>query len=169
MCLVSYEQLAPAYGCGASYYFGDVHFWGGFRENQRMIAVCDAFHWVSGCTAIGAWSFHGSHAPPRRGIRRPLQMPSTVTTTIRWTTSSHNPFVYKDGCFTVPTGPGLGYGRLDQEEKYNWLYKSQDKSTNSPINGVPIGCRHFPSSDALQDKVEIVTGAVRVGEKPCPA
>src|SRR5262249_10235002 len=44
MCLVAWDQLAPGIRLrSVDIILSDVHFWGGFRDNQRMMAVCDAF------------------------------------------------------------------------------------------------------------------------------
>ena len=59
MCLVSHEQLAPGIRLGSvDVILSDVHFWGGFRANQKMIAVCEAFGLAVGCTAIASSAFH---------------------------------------------------------------------------------------------------------------
>ena len=44
MCVVAAEHLAPAVRLGSvDVILADPHYWGGFRENRRMMAVCSAF------------------------------------------------------------------------------------------------------------------------------
>ena len=127
MCLVSYEQLAPGIRArSVDIILADVHFWGGFRENQRLIAVCDAFQ-------LGV----GLHSDRELGISTAAMLHlAAASPSIRYAIDSHyhdqiddvitRPMVYKDGCFGVPTGPGLGVEvDWDKVEKYNRLYKSQ--------------------------------------------
>ena len=67
MCLVSHEQLAPGIRLGSvDVILSDVHFWGGFRANQKMMAVCEAFGWRWECTQIASSAF-----PPRRWCTSP--------------------------------------------------------------------------------------------------
>jgi glucarate dehydratase len=127
MCLVSYEQLAPGIQMRSiDVILADVHFWGGFRENQRMMAVCDAFQ-------LGV----GLHSDRELGISTAAMLHlAAASPSMQYAIDSHyhdqvddiitQPFVYKEGCFAVPTGPGLGV-EVDWEkvEKYNRLYKSQ--------------------------------------------
>jgi glucarate dehydratase len=127
MCLVSYEQLAPGIRSrSVDIILADVHFWGGFRENQRLIAVCDAFQ-------LGV----GLHSDRELGVSTAAMLHlAAASPSIRYAIDSHyhdqvddvitQPMVYKDGCFGVPTGAGLGI-EVDWEkvEKYNRLYKSQ--------------------------------------------
>ena len=127
MCLVSYEQLAPGIRMrSVDIILADVHFWGGFRENQRMIAVCDAFQ-------LGV----GLHSDRELGISTAAMLHlAAASPSMKYAIDSHyhdqvddvvtHPMVYKDGCFDVPSGPGLGV-EVDWEkvEKYNRLYKSQ--------------------------------------------
>ena len=88
MCLVNYEQLAPGIRLrSVDIILADVHFWGGFRENQRMIAVCDAFQLGVGLHSdreLGV-STRG-HAPLGRSVAFHAVTPSTVIITTRWTT-----------------------------------------------------------------------------------
>ena len=127
MCLVSYEQLAPGIRMrSVDIILADVHFWSGFRENQRMIAVCDAFQ-------LGV----GMHSDRELGVSTAAMLHlAAASPSMQYAIDSHyhdqvddiisQPFVYKDGCFTVPTGPGLGVTvDWDQVAKYNRLYKSQ--------------------------------------------
>ena len=127
MCLVSFEQLAPGIRLrSVDIILADVHFWGGFRENQRMIAVCDAFQ-------LGV----GLHSDRELGISTAAMLHLAASSpSMVYAIDSHyhdqvddiitQPFVYQEGCFAVPTGPGLGV-TLDPEkvEKYHRLYLEQ--------------------------------------------
>jgi glucarate dehydratase len=75
MCLVSFEQLAPGIRMRSiDVVLSDVHLWGGFRENQRMIAVCDAFQ-------VGV----GMHSDRELGISTsPLYLPCASSCTPSW-------------------------------------------------------------------------------------
>jgi glucarate dehydratase len=109
MCLVSFDQLAPGIRLrSVDIVLADVHFWGGFCENQRMMAVCDAFQ-------LGV----GMHCDRELGISTALMLhlaPSSPSVVYAIDSHYHDqvdviittPFTYQDGHFTVPQGPGLG-------------------------------------------------------------
>jgi glucarate dehydratase len=127
MCLVSFEQLAPGIRLrSVDIILSDVHFWGGFRENQRMMAVCDAFQ-------LGV----GMHSDRELGVSTAAMLHLAASSpSMIYAIDSHyhdqvddiitRPFVYEQGHLTVPNGPGLGI-ELDWEkvEKYNRLYNSE--------------------------------------------
>jgi glucarate dehydratase len=127
MCLVSFDQLAPGIRMhSVDIVLADIHFWGGFRENQRMIAVCDAFQ-------LGV----GLHSDRELGISTAAMLHLAASSpSMVYAIDSHyhdqvddlitKPFVYRDGCFEVPCGPGLGVN-LDPEkvEKYHRLYREK--------------------------------------------
>jgi glucarate dehydratase len=125
MCLVNYEQLAPGIRLrSVDVILADVHFWGGFRENQRMIAVCDAFQ-------LGV----GMHSDRELGISTAAMLHlAAASPSITYAIDSHyhdqaddvitKPFQYREGCFAVPSGPGLGVTLdPDKVEKYHRLYR----------------------------------------------
>jgi glucarate dehydratase len=127
MCLVAYDQLAPGIRLrSVDVVLSDVHFWGGFRENQRMIAVCDAFQ-------LGV----GMHSDRELGISTAAMLHLAASTpSMSYAIDSHyhdqvddvieTPFEYKNGFFMVPEGPGLGVNvDWDKVAKYHRLYKSQ--------------------------------------------
>jgi glucarate dehydratase len=126
MCLVSPEQLAPGIRLrSVDIILSDVHFWGGFRENQRMIAVCDAFQ-------LGV----GMHSDRELGISTAAMLHlAAATPSLAYAMDSHyhdqvadiitTPFQYEAGCFQVPTGCGLGVEiDWDQVDKYHRLYQT---------------------------------------------
>ena len=127
MCLVSFEQLAPGIRMrSVDVILADVHFWGGLRENQRMMTVCEAFQ-------LGV----GMHSDRELGISTAAMLHlAAASPALAYTIDSHyhdqvddiitRPFRYSNGCFDVPVGPGLGVEvDWDQVKKYNRLYKEQ--------------------------------------------
>lgn len=127
MCLVAYDQLAPGIRLrSVDVVLSDVHFWGGFRENQRMMAVCDAFQ-------LGV----GMHSDRELGISTAAMLHlAASSSSLAYAIDSHyhdqvddvitKPFVYQQGCFAVPDGPGLGVEvDWDKVEKYHRLYKKE--------------------------------------------
>jgi glucarate dehydratase len=127
MCLVSPEQLAPGIRLrSVDVVLSDVHFWGGFRENQKMMAVCDAFQ-------IGV----GMHSDRELGISTAAMLHLAASSpSLVYAIDSHYhdqtgdvitaPFKYEEGTFKVPEGDGLGV-EVDWEQvgKYHELYKQQ--------------------------------------------
>jgi glucarate dehydratase len=124
MCLVAYDQLAPGIRLrSVDVILADVHFWGGFRENQRMIAVCDAFQ-------LGV----GMHSDRELGLSTAAMLHLAASSpTLVYAIDSHyhdqvddiltESFVYRDGFLFVPDGPGLGVEvDWDKVEKYHRLY-----------------------------------------------
>lgn len=124
MCLVAWEQLAPGIRMrSVDVILSDVHYWGGFRQNQRMIAVCDAFQ-------LGV----AMHSDRELGISTAAMLHLAASSpSITYAIDSHyhdqvddiitRPFQYKEGFFEVPQGPGLGVEiDWDKVEKYHRLY-----------------------------------------------
>ncbi len=127
MCLVSFEQLAPGIRMrSVDVILADVHFWGGFRDNQRMMAVCDAFQ-------LGV----GMHSDRELGISTAAMLHLTAASpSLVYAIDSHyhdqvddiitRPFLYREGRFDVPLGPGLGVEiDRDKVERYHRLYREQ--------------------------------------------
>ncbi len=127
MCLVSFEQLAAGIRMrSVDIVLADVHFWGGFRENQRMIAVCDAFQ-------LGV----GMHSDRELGVSTAAMLHlAAASPSMVYAVDSHYhdqvddivtvPFRYRDGHFDVPSGAGLGVEvDWDKVHRYNRLYKAQ--------------------------------------------
>lgn len=115
MCVVAFEQLAPAIRIGAvDIVLADPHYWGGFRANQEMMAVCRAF-------GLGV----GMHSDNDLGISTAAKLHlAAASPRLAYAIDSHHaehsddlilePFELSDGHFTVPTGPGLGV-ELDRD------------------------------------------------------
>jgi glucarate dehydratase len=115
MCVVAFEQLAPAIRAGAvDVVLADPHYWGGLRANQRMIAVCDAF-------GLGV----GMHSDNDLGVSTAAKLHlAAASPSITYAIDSHHlehvddlieePLELGAGRLAVPTGPGLGV-QLDSE------------------------------------------------------
>ena len=116
MCLVAWDQLAPGIRMRAvDVILSDLHFWGGFAANRRMIAVAEAFN-------LGI----GMHSDRELGISTAGMLHlAAATPYITHAIDSHyhdqvddvitRPFVYRDGHLDVPDGPGLGV-ELDRDK-----------------------------------------------------
>jgi glucarate dehydratase len=123
MCLIGPEQLAPGIRLrSVDVILADVHFWGGFRANQKMAAVVEAFN-------LGI----GMHSDRELGISTAAMVHLACTIPgLTYAIDSHyhdqaddiitKPWVYRDGRFELPTGPGLGVeldrGKLDFYHRY---------------------------------------------------
>lgn len=115
MCVVAFEHLAPAIRVGAvDVVLADPHYWGGFRANLRLMAVCDAF-------GLGV----GMHSDNDLGISTAAKLQlAAASPELAYAIDTHHeehvddlivePLTVVDGSFTVPTGPGLGV-ELDRE------------------------------------------------------
>lgn len=130
MCLVNFEQLAPGIRMrSVDVILADVHFWGGFRENLRLAAVCDAFQ-------LGL----GMHSDRELGVSTAAMLHlAAATPNLTYAIDSHyhdqvddiltEPFKYHDGHFAVPEGPGLGVELdWDKVEKYNRWYEKHGEA-----------------------------------------
>jgi glucarate dehydratase len=131
MCLVNWEQLAPGIRMhSVDVILSDLHFWGGFQQNRKMIAVAEAFN-------LGI----GMHSDRELGVSTAAMLHfAAATPYLTHAIDSHyhdqlddvitRPFVYDKGCMKVPDGPGLGV-ELDRDkvEKYHRLYR-QDGAVN---------------------------------------
>lgn len=128
MCVVDFAHLAPAARMGAvDIVLADIGYWGGFRANQQMMAVCDAFK-------LGL----GIHAHGELGIARAAMLHlALVSPSMAYAIDDHSidlggdittagPAVH-DGVLTVPTRPGLGV-ELDRDamERYQRLWEEAD-------------------------------------------
>jgi glucarate dehydratase len=109
MCLISPDQLAPGIRARSiDVILADVHYWGGFRANQKMAGVCEAF-------GLGV----GMHSDRELGISTAAMVHlACALPNLNYAIDSHyhdqiddiitEPWVYRAGQFQLPTGPGLG-------------------------------------------------------------
>jgi glucarate dehydratase len=124
MCLVNYEQLAPGIRLGSvDVILSDVHFWGGFRTNQKMMAVCEAFGLAVGMHSdreLGvstAAMVHLAAASPQLAYAVDSHYPDQTGDVIT------EPFEIRDGHLEVPHDPGLGVELdPDEVERYHRVY-----------------------------------------------
>jgi len=124
MCLVNYEQLAPGIRLGSvDIILSDVHFWGGFRTNQKMMAVCEAFGLAVGMHSdreLGvstAAMVHLAAASPQLAYAIDSHYPDQVGDVLT------APIEIRDGHIEVPQAPGLGVELdPDEVERYHRLY-----------------------------------------------
>src|SRR5580658_8993336 len=127
MCLVAWDQLAPGIRMRAvDVILSDLHYWGGFQQNRKMIAVAEAFN-------LGI----GMHSDRELGISTSAMLHlAAATPYITYAIDSHYhdqvddlitaPFVYEGGCMRVPDGPGLGV-ELDRDKlaRYHAAYEKE--------------------------------------------
>ncbi len=116
MCLIATDQLAPGIRMrSVDVILADVHYWGGFRANQKMVAVAEAFN-------VGV----GMHSDRELGISTAAMVHLACTIpNLAYAIDSHyhdqaddvitTPWVYRDGAFELPSGPGLGV-ELDRDK-----------------------------------------------------
>ncbi|HSS35483.1 MAG TPA: enolase C-terminal domain-like protein, partial [Patescibacteria group bacterium] len=116
MCLIGPEQLAPGIRArSVDVILADVHFWGGFRANQKMAAVVEAFN-------LGL----GMHSDRELGISTAAMVHLACSIpNLTYPIDSHyhdqaddiitKPWVYRAGRFDLPEGPGLGV-ELDRDK-----------------------------------------------------
>ena len=116
MCLIGPDQLAPGIRLrSVDVILADVHFWGGFRANQKMAAVAEAF-------GLGV----GMHSDRELGISTAAMVHLACSIpNLNYAIDSHyhdqaddiitEPWTYRDGAFELPTGPGLGV-EIDQDK-----------------------------------------------------
>jgi len=127
MCLVAWEQLAPGIRMrSVDVILSDLHYWGGFQQNRKMIAVAEAFN-------MGI----GMHSDRELGISTAAMLHLAASTPyISYAIDSHyhdqiddlitKPFKYENGCMRVPTSPGLGV-ELDRDKlkQFHEAYKAE--------------------------------------------
>jgi glucarate dehydratase len=125
MALVAFEQLAPGIRLGAvDIILSDVHFWGGFTKNQRMMAVCEAF-------GLGV----GMHSDRELGVSTAAMLHlAAASPSLSYAIDSHypdqvgdvitEPFRFDNGELPVPDVPGLGVELdLDEVERYRRYFE----------------------------------------------
>lgn len=116
MCLIGPDQLAPGIRArSVDVILADVHYWGGFRANQKMAAVCEAFN-----LGVGMHSDRELGVSTAAMVHLACAIPNLV-----YAIDSHyhdqaddiitTPWAYRDGAFELPSGPGLGV-ELDRDK-----------------------------------------------------
>jgi glucarate dehydratase len=121
-CLIAPAQLAPGIRArSVDVILADVHYWGGFRANQNMAAVCEAF-------GLGV----GMHSDRELGISTAAMVHLACSIpNLTYAIDSHyhdqlddvitQPWVYSEGRFELPKGVGLGV-ELDRD-KVNYYHR----------------------------------------------
>jgi len=116
MCLIGPDQLAPGIRArSVDVIPADVHYWGGFRANQKLAAVCEAFN-------LGL----GMHSDRELGVSTAAMVHlACAIPNLTYAIDSHyhdqvddvitTPWIYRDGAFELPSGPGLGV-ELDRDK-----------------------------------------------------
>jgi glucarate dehydratase len=109
MCVVQFEQLAPAIEMRAvDVVLADPHYWGGLIECRRLMAVCDAFrlgvglHSDNDLGVSTAARLHLAAASPELVFAIDLHTPEHADELLV------EPLVCRGGVLRVPTAPGLG-------------------------------------------------------------
>lgn len=130
MCVINFDQIPLGVRTRCiDIILSDVHYWGGLIANKRLAGVCETFQ-------IGL----GMHSDRELGVSTAAQVHlAAALPYISYACDSHyhhqaddiitRPFKYQDGCFAVPSGPGLGV-ELDREklEKYARLHEEQGEA-----------------------------------------
>ena len=116
MCAIQLDELPQAIRLGAfSVALLDPVDWGGVTAFQKAAAACQVFQ-------IGI----GMHSGGEAGISTALQLQlAAALPVLPYAIDSHyhhqtadvitKPFEYRDGCFQLPEGPGLGV-EIDEDE-----------------------------------------------------
>ena len=116
MCVVGFEDIAPAVAEGAvSVILSDHHYWGGLRESQSLARICSTFD-------LGLSMHSNSHLGISLAAMTHLAsaVPNlTYALDTHWPWKDEDVIVpgvldFVDGAVAVPTGPGLGV-ELDRD------------------------------------------------------
>jgi glucarate dehydratase len=162
MCVVNFDQIPLAVRTRCiDIILSDVHYWGGLASNKKLAGVCETFQ-------IGL----GMHSDRELGISTAAQLHlAAALPFMSYAPDSHyhhqsddiitKPFQYKNGCFAVPEGPGLGV-EIDRDKlaKYSKLHEKKVNRVSFWIPTGRTGCRccRYGNSDTgtlrLQRQVE---------------
>jgi glucarate dehydratase len=146
MCCVTFEQIPLAVRARAlDVILGDVHFWGGPSAVLQLAKVCETFN-------IGM----SIHSDRELGISTAACVHlASAETMVSHSIDTHyleqaddvitEPFVFRDGCLDVPTGPGLGV-ELDQDKlRFYHDYHEQHGEGSEFLDALQTGFRaKFP-------------------------
>lgn len=110
MCVVAFDQLAPAVAKkSVSVVLSDHHYWGGLQRSRLLAGICDTF-------GLGLSMHSNSHL----GISLAAMVHlAAATPNLTYACDTHWPWKteevvadgaleFRDGSVAVPTGPGLG-------------------------------------------------------------
>lgn len=116
MCVVAFDQLAPAVAAGAvKVVLSDHHYWGGLQRSRLLAGICDTF-------GLGLSMHSNSHL----GISLAAMVHlASATPNLTYACDTHWPWKseevikpgvleIRDGSVAVPTTPGLGI-ELDED------------------------------------------------------
>ncbi|WP_166027128.1 glucarate dehydratase family protein [Streptomyces chilikensis] len=116
MCVVSFEEIAPAVARGAvRIVLSDHHYWGGLRRSGLLAGICDTF-------GLGLSMHSNSHLGISLAAMTHL---AAATPNLTYACDTHWPWktedviapgalTFRDGAVAVPTRPGLGV-ELDRD------------------------------------------------------
>ncbi|MGW0930604.1 glucarate dehydratase family protein [Streptomyces sp. NPDC002644] len=118
MCVVSFDEVAPAVARGAvQVVLSDHHYWGGLRRSGVLAGICDTF-------GLGLSMHSNSHLGISLAAMTHL---AAATPNLTYACDTHWPWkdededvvapgvlAFRDGAVAVPTGPGLGV-ELDRD------------------------------------------------------
>ena len=149
MCLIGPEQLAPGIRArSVDVILADVHYWGGFRANQKMAAVVEAFN-------LGL----GMHSDRELGISTAAMVHLACSIpNLTYPIDSHyhdqaddiitKPWVYRAGRSTCPRAPASGSSSIATSSTSTIAISSTtSRSTSSTTRIDRAGSRPSRSSD----------------------
>jgi glucarate dehydratase len=127
MCCISLDQIPPAIRLGAiDVILTDLHQWGGIWNGKKLAAIAETFQLglsMHSCAELGvstAVMLHFAASTPYLTYACDQHYHHHVDDIIT------KPFVYKDGCMTLPDGPGLGV-ELDDDKVDKYAKLSEEK------------------------------------------
>lgn len=110
MCVVAFDQLAPAVAKGSvKVVLSDHHYWGGLQRSRLLAGICDTFglglsmHSNSHLGISLAAMVHLAGATPNLTYACDTHWPWKTEDVVK-----HGALTFVDGSVPVPTAPGLG-------------------------------------------------------------